>query len=110
MGCEKKNIDYFYEISFLVQFQFQQLFLILAQQIMNKVMCYNSGERYTIQCGNDEIIDIKSVTIALYADWSPCTVDRLVPIFNSLTPPCKRSLRSDGAGVYSRYAIDGTLE
>ena len=81
------------------------LFFNLAQQVMNKVMCYNSGERYWIQCGNDKIIDIKSVTIALYADWSPCTVNRLIPIFNSLTPPCKRSLKSDGAGMYSRYAI-----
>ena len=74
---------------------------------MNKVICVGSSQTKTIACGYSEIIDIQSVTIAFVKDRNQCTETYMIPVIESIQPPCKRSLKDlrhvDGSEVYRRY-------
>ena len=77
-----------------------------GQQIQTKVLCKLDTNTEPLFCQYNEIIDVKSVTIAVVGNWNPCTQQRLVPLINSLRSQCKRSNKSpaqtDGVEVYKR--------
>ena len=84
-------------------------FSILAQDLINKVVCADSDVQETIHCRSDGFIDIHSVTIAILDSPDPCTVDNLIGRIAELNKPCKRSLKSDmrtdGKMVYERHVF-----
>ena len=73
---------------------------------MNKVICFGSSQSETIGCGYNGIIDIQSVTIAYVENTNQCTEEYMIPVIESIQPPCKRSAENnrntDGSEVYKR--------
>ena len=78
-----------------------------GETIMNKVICIGSSQIKTVLCGDSEIIDIQSVTIASVGNRNQCTEEYMIPVIESIQPPCKRSVKNnrhtDGSEVYKRY-------
>ena len=95
---------------FSINWRFKLLLFVIynysSEAIMNKVICVGSSQTKIIACGYLEIIDIQSVTIAYVEDRNQCTEEYMIPVIESIQPPCKRSLKNnqytDGSEVYRR--------
>ena len=74
---------------------------------MNKVICVGSSQTKTVGCGDSEIMDIQSVTIAHVENTNQCTEEHMIPVIETIQPPCKRSSKNnqntDGSEMYKRY-------
>ena len=82
------------------------VFLTTNNSGMNKVFCVGSQTK-TVACGDSEIIDIQSVTIAYVENTNQCIEEYIIPVIEIIEPPCKRSSKNarhtDGSEVYKRY-------
>ena len=82
---------------------------IVEQNVINGIICIESTQTETFQCGYTEIIDIQSVTIAYVENTNQCTEEYMIPVIETILPPCKRSAKdsenTDGPEVYKRYCF-----
>ena len=80
------------------------LSILTGRKVIDVMICTGSMQPHMTSCGLNEIIDIQSVTIAYVPNINQCNAESLIPVIESIRPPCKRSQKTpqgtDGSEVH----------